>query len=147
SWSPDGKYLLYRGQGPRLFLFSVAGDKQSIPITSVNGAATSGAISPDGRSIAFSSTESGQPEIYIQSMPATGKRAISVKGGNWPRWRRDGKELFFLSLDWKMMAADVDPATAVVGVPHELFQTPLSFVSVRNGTAYDVSGDGQRFLM
>jgi len=153
SWSPDGKYLLYRGvnlsgSGPRLFLFSVAGDNQSIPVTSVNGASTSGAISPGGRSIAFSSTESGQSEIYVQSMPpATGKRAISVKGGNWPRWRRDGKELFFLSLDWKMMAADVDPVTAVVGVPHELFQTPLSFVSVRNGTAYDVSGDGQRFLM
>ena len=52
-----------------------------------------------------------------------------------------------MSLDWKMMAADVDPVTAVVGVPHELFQTPLSFVSVRNSTAYDVSGDGQRFLM
>jgi len=153
SWSPDGKYLLYRvlrGRDgvPRLFLFSVAGDKQSIPVTSVNGASTSGTISPDGRSIAFSSRESGQSEIYVQPMPpATGKRAISVNGGNWPRWRRDGKELFFLSLDWKMMAADVDPVTAVVGVPHELFQTPLSLVSVRSGTAYDVSGDGQRFLM
>ena len=79
--------------------------------------------------------------------PATGKRAISVNGGTWPQWRRDGKELFFLSLDWKMMAADVDSSTMVVGIPHELFQTPISFVSVRNSTAYDVSADGQRFLI
>ena len=152
SWSRDGKYLLYRmisGQGgPRLFLLSLTGDKQSIPVTSANGVSASGAISPDGRSIAFSSTESGRSEIYVESVPSvTGKRAISVNGGSWPRWRSDGKELFFLSLDWKMMAADVDPNTTVVGIPHELFRTPLSFVSVRNSTAFDVSADGREFLM
>jgi len=152
SWSSDGKYLLYRGRsegnGPRLFLLSVTGDKQSVPVGSVNGASTSGAISPDGRLIAFSSTESGRTDLYVQPMPpATGKRPVSVNGGVWPMWRRDGKELFFLSLDWKMMAADVNPSTAVVGIPHELFQTPISSIGVRNSTAYDVSPDGQRFLI
>jgi eukaryotic-like serine/threonine-protein kinase len=153
SWSTDEKYLLYRARDlgrPRLFLLSLTGDRQSIPVGSVNGtsASTSGAISPDGRSIAFSSAESGRSEVYVQPMPpGTSKRPVSVNGGFWPRWRRDGKELFFLSLDWKMMAADVNPSTSVVGIPHELFQTPIRYVSVRNSTAYDVSKDGQRFLI
>jgi eukaryotic-like serine/threonine-protein kinase len=151
SWSTDEKYLLYRALDlgrPRLFLLSLTGDRQSIPVGSVNGASTSGAISPDGRSIVFSSAESGRSEVYVQPMPAaTGKRSVSVNGGSWPRWRRDGKELFFLSLDWKMMAADVNPSTSAIGIPHELFQTPISLVSVRNSTAYDVSEDGQRFLI
>ena len=152
SWSADGKYLLYRGvdeHGPRLFLLTVTSATQSMPVTSLNGVAPSGAISPDGRFIAVSSNESGRPEIYVQSMPpATGKSMISVNGGAWPRWRRDGRELFFLSPDRKMMAADVDPGVTRVGIPHELFQTSISPVSIpRNSTAYDVSADGQRFLM
>ena len=151
SWSTDGKYLLYRGvEGgvPRLFLRSVTDDTKSIPVASANGVSNTGTISPDGRSIAFSSNESGRSEVYVQPMPPeTGKRSVSVNGGSWPRWRRDGKELFFLSLDWKMMAVDVNPSTSVVGIPHELFQTPLSFVSVRNSTAYDVTADGERFLI
>jgi serine/threonine protein kinase len=151
SWSSDGKYLLYRALDAgraRLFLLSLTGARQSVPVASVNGASNSGAISPDGRSIAFSSNESGRSEVYVQQMPpATSRRPVSVNGGSWPRWRRDGKELFFLSLDWKMMAADVNPTTSAVGIPHELFQTPISYVSVRNSAAYDVSADGQRFLI
>jgi len=151
SWSTDGKYLLYRGVEsgvPRLFLRSLTDDTKSIPVASANGVSNTGAISPDGRSIAFSSNESGRSEVYVQPMPPeTGKRPVSVNGGSWPRWRRDGKELFFLSLDWKMMAVDVNPSTSVVGIPRELFQTPLSFVSVRNSTAYDVTADGERFLI
>jgi Tol biopolymer transport system component len=153
SWSADEKYLLYRGGIPAggfvsLFLLDLMGDKRSIQVGAVNGASTTGAISPDGRSIAFSSTESGRGEVYVQPMPpATGKQLISVNGGAWPRWRRDGKELFFLSLDWKMMAVDINPSTSVVGIPHELFQTPISSVSVDSGTTYDVSADGQRFLI
>jgi serine/threonine protein kinase/Tol biopolymer transport system component len=152
SWSSDGKYLLYRAvdeHGPRLFLLSLTSATQSMPVTSLNGVAPSGAISSDGRFIAFTSNESGRPEIYVQPMPpATGKNMISVNGGAWPRWRRDGKELFFLSPDRKMMAADVDPGATRVGIPHELFQTSIASISIpRSSTAYDVSADGQRFLM
>lgn len=77
--------------------------------------------------------------------PNVGKWQISVNGGVQPRWRRDGKELFFISADLKMMAVDVNlGATVSAGVPHELFPMSDFFLL---GQRFDVSADGQRFLM
>jgi Tol biopolymer transport system component/predicted Ser/Thr protein kinase len=147
SWSPDGQYILYGiFSGAKLFLLPLAGDKKPIPVGSPNGASFLGSISPDSKYIAFISNESGRLEVYVQPMPlATGKWQISVNGGTQPKWRRDGKELFFLSLDRKMMAVDLNLGPAVKpGVPHELFQTAVSNFTTPH---YDVSVDGQRFLI
>jgi Tol biopolymer transport system component len=96
--------------------------------------------------MAFASTESGRTEVYVQSLPpATGRWQVSVNGGGQPRWRGDGKELFFLSLGGKMMAVDMSLGTRVAaGVPRELFQTAISSVAIGH---YDVSTDGRKFLI
>jgi len=106
-------------------------------------------FSPDGRFVAYASDESGRFEVYVQTFPASGgKWLVSANGGAQPRWRRDGKELFYIAPDRKLMAVDVkaEASTFVVGVPKALFQTHvISYPNPRN--IYDVSADGQRFLI
>jgi dipeptidyl aminopeptidase/acylaminoacyl peptidase len=149
SWSADGKYLLLRSQDRRMSLLPLAGDRKPIPVGSPNGRSSGGRLSPDGKFIAFTSDESGRNEIYVQPMPpGTGQIKVSIGGGSNPRWRRDGKELFFVSDGGSIMAADVMPGPAFSpGLPHRLFEIkdaglPAAFVS-----EYDVRPDGQRFLI
>ena len=111
-----------------------------------------GQFSPDGRWVAYTSDESGRDEVYIQSFPTPGsKRQVSTAGGVQPRWRRDGKELFYLASDRKLMAAPVrGEATLEVGVPAALFQTRLTYFGSAppgNKQAYDVASDGKRFVL
>lgn len=104
-------------------------------------------ISPDGKYVAFASGESGRLEMYVEGIPPEcGKWQISVNGGVQPRWRRDGKELFFLSPDSKMMAVDLQTGSAVTsGMARILFETSGS---ASNGPrSYDVPADGLRFLI
>jgi Tol biopolymer transport system component len=109
----------------------------------------SGAVfSPDGRWIAYQSDESGADESYVQSFPAGNDRQqVSVGGGTQPRWRGDGKELFYVSPDRRIMAVDIPAGERIeAGKPHALFGTRiLALVEARNH--YDVSADGQRFVV
>jgi len=106
-------------------------------------------ISPDGRWLAYATTESGRREIYVKPYPGPGgKWQISTEGGTEPVWNRSGRELFYRSGD-KMMAVDIttQPSFAA-GKPRQLFEG--DYVSTEVGLArpdYDVSPDGQRFLM
>jgi hypothetical protein len=97
--------------------------------------------------MAYVSDESGGPQIYVQSFPMlTGKFQISTDGGTQPRWRRDGKELFYLALDRKLMAVGVKTgATFDAETPRTLFQTTLNVADQRQ--TYAVAADGQRFLL
>jgi hypothetical protein len=100
--------------------------------------------------VAYASNQTGKWEIYVTSFPgAKGKWQVSTGGGEQPRWRGDGKELFFLSSDSKMMAAPVATGTNFdAGTPVTLFQvTPRQPISSRDQFVYDVSRDGQRFLI
>jgi len=109
-----------------------------------------GQFSPDGKWVAYASNESGKWEIYVTSFPyAHGRWQISSGGGEQPRWRGDGKELFFLSSDFKLMATPVTTGTNFdAGAPAALFQTaPRQPVLVYDLFVYDVSRDGQRFLI
>jgi len=109
-----------------------------------------GVFSPNGRWIAYESDESGKKEIYVQTFPASGaKWQISVSGGSQPRWRRDGKELFFLGGDRKVTAVEVniDAPGFVHGAPRALFETRISKGDERPGNQYVVSADGQHFLV
>ena len=106
--------------------------------------ATMGQFSPDGRWVAYRSTESGRGEIYVVPFPGPGgKRQISTAGGVFPRWRADGKEIFFLSPGTRLMAAEVavKGGALEVGAVHSLFG-PLAFEFY----PYEVSADGQHFL-
>ena len=101
-------------------------------------------FSPDGRWLAYDSDESGRSEVYVQAFPGPGgKWQISAAGGSIPRWRGDGKEIYYLSLDNKVMAVAVDTAPAFhAGAPVALFA-----VHPGTGTVYDVAADGKRFLV
>lgn len=110
-----------------------------------------GRFSPDGRWIAYDSSQSGEPQIYVRRFPATSQVwRISANGGFAPEWRADGKELFFLGTDGTMMAAAVkSDAEFEAGSPALLFDTPLKGRTAGQTTIlslYAVAADGQRFL-
>ena len=104
-------------------------------------------VSPDGRWLAYESDDSGRWEVYVQPFRRAGARVpVSVEGGGQPKWRRDGRELFYLSADARVMSVAIKPDTATleVGLPVALFETS----SFRAGyDDYAPSGDGQRFLV
>jgi eukaryotic-like serine/threonine-protein kinase len=148
DWSRDVKYILYcRGSDLGLLTFP---ELKSSLFLKARSVLRNGQFSPDGKWVAYASNESGKWEIYVTSFPdAGGKWQISSSGGEQPRWQGDGKELFYLSLDGKMMAAPVTTGAHFdAGTPVVLFQgTPRQPVLVYDLFVYDVSRDGQRFLI
>jgi hypothetical protein len=102
--------------------------------------------------MAYASDESGQSEVYVRPFPAAeGKSRISLAGGEQPRWRGDGKELFFVGGDGKMMAVPVKAVAGTKpsfepGAPRPLFKTHLA-MGWRALYEYDVTADGKRFLL
>jgi hypothetical protein len=110
-------------------------------------------VSPNGRWITFTSNQSRRDEVFVIGFPAPGTpRQVSLAGGMQPRWRADGRELFFLSLDSKLMAVDVNASGANItfGRPAPLFDAPMLWLAEAGRAAspsYDVSPDGQRFLI
>src|SRR5262249_5470706 len=104
-----------------------------------------GRFSPDGRWVAYSSTESARSEVYVQSFPAGPQRVqISVNGGGWPRWRDDGQELFYLEPGGKLMAVDLSAGPMrATGAPKPLFETGI----VNAMMGFDVYRGGQKFVL
>jgi Tol biopolymer transport system component len=148
DWSRDGKYILYT-RGPDLWFVTVPELKSSLYLKAVS-AIRNGQFSPDGEWVAYASNESGKWEIYVTSFPEPrGKWQVSTGGGGQPRWRGDGKELFYLSSDNKMMAVPVTTGSKFdSGTPVALFQTtPREQVSLNDVFVYDLRRDGQRFLI
>src|SRR5262249_11753201 len=150
DWSRDGRFLSVQttaAQGRRtqqVFVLDVASGKRVMSIASPgNSQQGDSAFSPDGRFLAYDSDESGRYEVYVQAFPGpSGKWQIS-SGGALPHWRGDGKEIYYLSLDFKIMAAAVETAPAFhVGTP-----APLFAIRPGTGSAYDVAPDGNRFLV
>jgi eukaryotic-like serine/threonine-protein kinase len=148
DWSRDGKYILY-ARDPDLWFATIPELKTTLFLKAPS-IVRNGQFSPDGKWVAYASNETGRWEIYVTSFPeARGKWQVSTDGGEQPRWRGDGKELFYLSSDGKMMAAPVTTgANFDAGTPVTLFQaTPRQPVPLYDLFAYDVSRDGQRFLI
>ena len=152
DWSADGRLILYETQNPKtnndIWILPTTGDRKPFPLLNSEFNEYQGRTSPDGRWVAYVSDESGSPEVYVQSFPKpSGKWQISTAGGADPRWRRDGRELYFISADRKLMAVDVKAdATFQAGVPQALFDVRVSgLVDVRGH--YAVSADGRRFLV
>jgi serine/threonine protein kinase len=149
DWSRDGKYILYE-RGADLWYASVADLKPTQFLKAVSTLKTA-LFSPDGKWVAYASNESGKWEIYVTTFPdAHGKWQVSTAGGTQPRWRGDGKELFYLSPDDKLMAVPVKiGANFDTGTPTALFQAyPRETVAATSEQFfYDVSQDGQKFLI
>ena len=148
DWSRDSKYILY-GKGNELWSVSWP-ERVAKPLILAKWTVRNAQFSPDGRWIAYASNETGGMEIYVSPfLSANGKWQVSSAGGTEPRWRKDGKELFYLSAEGKMTAVAVTTgARFEAGSPVALFQTHRRQpVSSQDVFSYDVSGDGQRFLI
>ncbi len=152
SWSLDDQQILVTRQttsGEYLELIPAAGGEPTRFLTS-KGSQTNGQISPDGKWAAYASDESGVWEIYVTSFPgAAGKWQVSRGGGAEPRWRGDGKEIFYISSSGTLMAVPVTgDSNFATGMPTPLFQihgrAPISSTDV---FTYDVARDGKRFLV
>jgi Tol biopolymer transport system component len=164
-WSRNG-YLLYTTGDPAaatkadLWVLPVDGDRTASPFVQTRFNEYQGQFSPDGQWVAYVSDESGRPEVYVQPFPASshgGERVtISNGGGAQPRWRPDGKELFYVSNSQSIMAVDVITSRPFkAGVPRQVVDANV-FVSLdrtavagdpASGFRWDVSASGQRFLV
>jgi Tol biopolymer transport system component len=148
NWSRDGKYLL-AGKDGELWYVSLP-DRQLKPFLQAKWIFRNAQFSPDGKWVAYSSNELGNWEVYVSPFPsADGKWQVSRNGGEEPRWRQDGKELFYLSGDGKMMTVAVKAgARFEAGPPSALFQTHMrQRISSPDVFSYDVTADGQKFLI
>ena len=152
SWSEDGQQILCEYQSPsgsHLAVEPAAGGTPA-PFKSGPGNQTNGQISPDGKWVAYASDESGNWEIYVTTFPgAAGKWQVSSGGGTEPRWRGDGKEIFYIGPTGVLTAVPVNAGTTFsTGTPTPLFQiharAPISSTDV---FTYDVAKDGKRFLV
>ena len=156
-WSSDGKYIVFsrlRQAGNTssydTWLLPLFGDRKATPLLDSGFDKFQARVSPNSNLIAYSTNESGTYQIVVQTFPDTtgGKWQISANGGSEPKWRRDGRELYYLGLDGKLMSVSIAGPPFAAGRPVELFQTPLT---VNRGAPtrdrrYDVAPDG-RFLM
>jgi len=136
---------MYSGQSSGLWVLPLEGGRKPALFVRTGLTSALGQFSPDGHWVAYSSIESGREEIYLAQFPgAGGKRQVSIAGGSTPRWRADGKELFYIGLDNRLMAAEVSikGAEAEIGAVRPLFGPMPS----GNLYQYDVSADGQRIL-
>jgi Tol biopolymer transport system component len=153
DWSADGRFILYSTKSSSntkydLWVFPLFGEGKPIPLLQTLANERQARFSPDGRWIAYVSDESGKNQVYVQGFPLSDfKRQISTEGGVQPRWRSDGKELFFLDLNRRLMAVELSTdSTWQAGVPHVLFETRVAgLTDTRNH--YAVAAGGQRFLL
>jgi hypothetical protein len=152
DYSSDGRYIagLHTGKGTSsdIWVLPTFGDRRPMPFIRTPSDEREARFSPDSRWIAYSSDESGRREVYVQGFLAPGGQwQISSQGGRDPQWRRDGKEIFFLSTEGKMMCAEVSTVpTFQVGAPKVLFQATPPYDG-QVGRNYGVSGDGQHFVV
>ena len=150
SWTPDGKFVVYystseQKRGFDLWVLPLEGERKPFPLVKNGFNVQHGQFSPAGGWVAYASDETGRDEIYVAPFPGGGgKRLVSATGGILPRWRGDGKELFYISSDGRLMAAEIaiKGAELEIGAAHPLFGLRLPGV----GYQYDVSAGGQRFL-
>ncbi len=154
SWSSDGKFILYSinsaRTGPDVWVLPLTGDRKSFPFLETTTDERFARFSPDGHWVAYMSSESGRSDVYVTRFPGPGgKRQVSRAGGHYPRWRSDGKELFYLSPDNRLMAASVtvNSDRVEVGAVQPLFEmrAPEGLGLPRD--FYDVASDGQRFML
>jgi len=158
EWSPDADWLIFRTAGSRggtdardIYAFRPGVDTEPAPLlASPDYGEVTPAISPDGRFIAYSSSETGRYEVNVRPFPEvnSGRWQVSVDGGATPRWAPSGRELFFSNLTGDLLAVDVETASGFsAGTPRVLFERRREWISANYGLMYEVAPDGQRFVI
>ena len=145
DWSLDNRFLIYTARSPKtgmdVWMLPTMGDRKPQPFHQTPANESQGRSSPDGRWIAYVSDQSGSEEVYVRAFPPSeGRWQISTAGGTRPRWRSDGRELFFLSTEGQLMAVDVTSG------PTPRYEAPRPILDVRGADDFAVSRDG-RFLV
>jgi serine/threonine protein kinase len=157
DWTHDGRFLVY-GVAGDIYALPVAanpaGSREPVPVVKTPTNEVGAYVSPDGRWIAYISSESGRQEIYVQGFsagsPTAGKWVVSRGTRGMARWRSDSRELLFLSLEGAVMSVDVSSSTVFeASAPRKLFQLPLALLGVTQnpGAVTDVTKDGQKILL
>ncbi len=153
SWSSDGMYIAYGREDPQgkpgwdIWILPLFGDMKPFPLLQSQFNKEDPSFSSDGKWLAYDSDESGRWEVYIVPFPqGNGKWQVSTGGGSQPRWRRDGKELFYLSAENRLMATEVQEknGSLKIGNPQALFRTHAARSAFRT---YDVTADGKQFVV
>jgi Tol biopolymer transport system component len=154
-WSADGRFITYVGGGgiivrSDLWVLPLTGDRRPYPFLDTTFVESQAQFSPDGRWMAYMSNESGQREVYVRPFPGPGdKWLLSTAGGGWPRWRRDGREILYVARDGSLVAVSVDAtgSSFVVGAARPLFEVRMRPIVRLDAYSYDITADGQRFLI
>jgi eukaryotic-like serine/threonine-protein kinase len=149
DWSGDNRFFLYHGTlrgGTRLYLLPVTGEPKPQPVVDIAGLADGFRFSPDNQWVAYASNDTGKYEVYIAPLAAPAeRRQISIGGGVQPTWRKDGKEVFYLTQEGKLMSVDVTLGSPMrAGVPKPLFQSNAT--AFYSQEVYSPTADGNRFL-
>jgi dipeptidyl aminopeptidase/acylaminoacyl peptidase len=150
DWSPDSRYIVFTRTSPKtgldVWVLPLTSDGNAFPFVETGAVEDNGAFSPDGRWIAYQSDASGRDEVYVRPFPpADRQHQVSRNGGTQPRWRGDGRELFFLAPDGSVVAAPITSEPAfTAGAPQTMVPAAMTLV-IRH--AYTVTKDGQRVLI
>ena len=157
DFSKDGRFLMLNvdspGGVPSLWAMSLVGDRTPFSLSSVTARENEATLARDGRWFAFESQQSGANEVYVAPFPKGGRRRASNGGGSQPRWKADGRELYYMAANVDIMAVAVIGTEPIeLAVPVRLFPACGGSLVRRPGPAgasgwYDVTGDGARFLM
>jgi Tol biopolymer transport system component/predicted Ser/Thr protein kinase len=151
DWSPDGAHIIFSVPDPAtgndLWIVSLTGEKKAAKFLATPADEMHGNFSPDGKLVAYTSNESGKFGVYVETFPRSDRKwPVSTTGGYEPRWRADGREIYYLSEDRKLMAVPVGAGPSF-GVPQVLFQTRTPAGVTTNRMHYVPSRDGKRFLV
>ncbi len=155
DWSRDGRFLVYIAGGgvvarSDLWLLTLSSPAKAEPFLQETYIESHAQFSPDGRWLAYMTAETGKREVFVSSFPGKGEKTrVSAAGGGWPRWKRDGQEIFYLALDETLTAVAVNGQGShfEVGAARPLFKArPRPFARL-DAYPYDVTADGRRFLV
>ena len=151
DWSRDGRWLIYNvtsKTGWDIWALDVAADSKVRPILEIPANQLQARLSPDGRWLAYASDESGSFEVYVQAFLSQGRWLVSTDGGSQPLWRGDGRELYYIASDGRLIAVPIGGGpTFEAGSRRPLFQTRVGAMLAPFRTNYAVFSDGQRFLI
>jgi dipeptidyl aminopeptidase/acylaminoacyl peptidase len=157
DWSRDGRLIVLTNNkagsaNDDLWVLPLSGNRQAFPYLTTPFDESEASLSPNGRWLAYTSNESGSYQVIVRSFPDPSRdtRQISTQGGAHPRWRGDGREIYYLDPNRRIVAVAIRAEQNLdVGRSTPLFDTPLSFPTQPAGPAYsyDVTADGQQFLI